>query len=104
MTQIVLDGMRLVSVIAQDLAAPGLTPLLAIERALESHLCDCSAEAFSRVLIKAPLVNFHSMYFKQRFSSLPLLLRTGYDTSYPEVIVSTRPEHALIRSNLFAQA
>ncbi len=94
MTRILLDGMKLVAAIAQDLVAPGMTPVLAIERALEAHLRECFAEAFSSAIIKPPVVKFHSMYFKQRFATIPQLLRTSYETWYPEITVATKPEES----------
>ncbi|WP_236168930.1 hypothetical protein [Pseudomonas atacamensis] len=69
-----------------------MTPVLAIERALEVLLRQCFIETFSNILIKPPSVKFHSMYFKQRFASLPALLGKGYVTWYPEITVATKPE------------
>jgi len=87
-----LDGSLLVDGIVQDLVTPGITPVLAIERALEIYLYQAFSRAFSELLIKPPKVKFHSMYFKQRFASLAELLETGYETWYPEVTITTRPE------------
>lgn len=84
-----LNGMSLVDSIAQDLAAPGMTPVLAIERALEAHLHEQFKAAFAHVLVKPPKVKFHSMYFKQRYASLPALLGSGYETWYPEITLAT---------------
>lgn len=64
MTKVLFDGMRLIMPVIQDLETPGMTPVLAIERALESHLRQCFMESFSKTLIKPPAVKFHSMYFK----------------------------------------
>ncbi|CAM3893351.1 hypothetical protein CCOS865_02243 [Pseudomonas reidholzensis] len=87
--EVSLNGMSLVDSIAQDLAAPGMTPVLAIERALEAHLHEQFKAAFAHVLVKPPKVKFHSMYFKQRYASLPALLGSGYETWYPEITLST---------------
>lgn len=87
--EVSLNGMSLVDSIAQDLAAPGMTPVLAIERALEAHLHEQFKAAFAHVIVKPPRVKFHSMYFKQRYASLPALLDSGYETWYPEITLST---------------
>lgn len=89
MVVVPLNGMSLVDSIVQDLAAPGMTPVLAIERALEAHLHDQFKAALANVLVKPPRVKFHSMYFKQRYASLPALLGSGYETWYPEITLST---------------
>ncbi|WP_419341112.1 hypothetical protein ACM1PE_23335 [Achromobacter sp. PD1] len=92
MARVLLDGLRLVDPAVQDLGTPGMTPVLAIERALEVLLRQCFMETFSDILIKPPSVKIHSMYFKQRFASLPALLGTNHETWYPEITVATRPE------------
>lgn len=92
MARVLLDGMRLVDPVVQDLGTPGMTPVLAIERAFEALLRQCFIESFSDVLIKPPSVKFHSMYFKQRFASLPALLGTSYVTWYPEITIATKPQ------------
>lgn len=84
-----LNGMSLVDSIVQDLAAPGMTPVLAIERALEAHLYDQFKAALANILVKPPKVKFHSMYFKHRYASLPALLGNGYETWYPEITLAT---------------
>lgn len=91
MARVLLDGLRLVDPAVQDLGTPGMTPVLAIERALEVLLRQCFMETFSDILIKPPSVKIHSLYFKQRFASLPALLGTNYETWYPEITVATRP-------------
>lgn len=78
--------------VIQDLETPGMTPVLAIERALETHLRQCFMESFAKILIKPPSVKFHSTYFKQRFASLPAMLNTGYETWYTEITIATKPE------------
>ena len=70
----------MVESIALDLSAPGMTPVLAIEHALEAHLHERFAGAFSDILVKPPRVKFHAMYFKQRYASLPVLLGSEYET------------------------
>lgn len=92
MARVLLDGLRLVDPAVQDLGTPGMTPVLAIERALEVLLRQCFMETFSDILIKPSSVKIHSMYFKQRFASLPALLGTNHETWYPEITVATRPE------------
>lgn len=92
MKKVLVDGTTLIKPIVQDLESPGMTPVLAIERALEAHLRQCFMESFSDILIKPPAVRFHSSYFKQRFASLPTLLSVGYDTWYPEITIATKPE------------
>jgi hypothetical protein len=57
-----LDGAKLVDQVVSDLAVPGMTPVLAIERALETHLYQVFSDALSSILIKPPKVKFHSMY------------------------------------------
>jgi hypothetical protein len=56
--------------IALDLSAPGMTPVLAIEHALEAHLHERFAGAFSDILVKPFWVKFHRMYFKRPYASL----------------------------------
>ncbi|MGY8812790.1 MAG: hypothetical protein ACKVK5_17360 [Pseudomonadales bacterium] len=85
-----LDGEMLVDSIVQDLVTPGMTPVLAIERALEAHIYQAFSSAFSEILIKPPKIKVHSTSFKQRFASLAELLDTGYETWYPEVTIATR--------------
>lgn len=87
-----LDGRMLVDSIVNDLATPGTTPVQAIERALEAHLYQAFSSAFSEILLKPPRVKFHSMYFRQRFASLADLLKSGYETWYPEITLCTKPE------------
>ena len=85
-----LDGAKLVDQVVSDLAVPGMTPVLAIERALETHLYQVFSYALSSILIKPPKVKFHSMYFKRRYASLPELLKTGYETWYSEITLATK--------------
>lgn len=85
-----LDGASLVQPAVRDLETPGMTPVLAIERAIESLLFERFAGAFADRLIKPPVVKFHSMYFKSRYATLPDLIRTGYETWYCEISLSTR--------------
>lgn len=101
--QVRLDGMRLVNPVVRDLETPGMTPVLAIERAIESHLFERFAEAFSDRLIKPPAVKFHSMYFKRRYATLPELLRTGYETWYCEISLSTRLDDTFDEVHLEAE-
>jgi hypothetical protein len=88
--EVKLNGKLLVDGIVQDLASQGMTPVLAIERALESHLYQVFFSAFSELLVKPPKVKFHSMYFKKPFASLAELLNIGYETWYPEITIATR--------------
>lgn len=100
MTRVLFDGMKLILPVIQDLETPGMTPVLAIERALETHLRQCFIESFSNTLIKPPVVKFHSAYFKQRFASLPAMLSIGYETWYPEITIATKPEDSFEEVNL----
>lgn len=100
MNNVLLDGMKLIPLIVQDLETPGIAPVVAIERALETHLRQCFMESFAKILIKPPAVKFHSMYFKHRFASLPTLLSTGYETWYPEITIATKPEDCFDEVNL----
>jgi hypothetical protein len=102
--EVSLDGMSLVESIARDLSAPGMTPVLAIERALEAHLHERFAGAFSDILVKPPRVKFHAMYFKQRYASLPVLLGSEYETWYPEITLSTATSHAFDQIELTSEA
>lgn len=102
--EVSLNGMSLVDSIVQDLAAPGMTPVLAIERALEVHLHERFVAAFSNALVKPPKVKFHSMYFKQRYASLPALLGSGYETWYPEITLATVPAHAFDQIELISES
>lgn len=97
---VALNGMDLVDPVVQDLATPGMTPVLAIERVLDAHLHQRFAESFSSVLIKPPSVKFHSMYFQQRYASLPVLVKTGYETWYPEITLVTKPHDSFDEVNL----
>lgn len=97
-----LDGMSLVQPAVRDLETPGMTPVLAIERAIESHLFERFAAAFADRLIKPPVVKFHSMYFKSRYATLPELLRAGYETWYCEISLSTRLNDAFDEIDLEA--
>lgn len=92
MARVLLGGVKLIDPVVQDLATPGMTPVLALERALEDLLHQAFSNAFDGVLIKPPKVKFHSMYFKQRYASLPALLKSGYETWYPEITLATKPE------------
>ena len=85
-----LDGAKLVDQVVSYLAVPGMTPVLAIERALETHLYKVFSDALSSILIKPPKVKFHSMYLKRRYASLPELLKTGYETWYSEITLATK--------------
>lgn len=99
-TRVLFDGMRLTMPVIQDLETPGMTPVHAIESALETHLRQCFIESFADILIKPPSVKFLSMYFKQRFASLPTMLSTGYETWYPVITIATKPEDSFEEVNL----
>ncbi|MFX4226402.1 MAG: hypothetical protein ACFHHU_00960 [Porticoccaceae bacterium] len=88
-----LDGKMLVDGIVHDLGSLGMTPVLAIERALEAHIYQVFSCAFSNMSVKPPKIKFHSNYFKRRFASLAELVETGYETWYSEVTIATRPEN-----------
>ncbi|KZB71043.1 MULTISPECIES: hypothetical protein [Thalassospira] len=97
-----LDGKMLVDGIVQDLGTPGMTPVLAIERALEAHIYQAFSGAFSDMLIKPPTIKLHSNYFKRRFASLAELVEIGYETWYFEVTIATRPENGFDKVMLAA--
>lgn len=84
-----LDAENLILPVLHDLQAGGMTPVKAIERALETHILDCFQNALEGKLVKPPRVRLHSMYFDARFSSIAALSQTGYETWYTEVCCST---------------
>lgn len=99
-----LDGMSLLESIARDLSASGMTPVLAIERALKALLNERFAGAFSDILVKPPKVKFHAMYFKHRYASLPVLLGSEYETWYLEITLPTATSHAFDQIELTSEA
>ena len=75
----------------QDLRAPGVTPVIAVERALEAHIFERFRDELGARLVKPPVVRLHTMYFKERFATLPVLSSSGYETWYTEICFSTLP-------------
>jgi len=91
-SSITLSDSGLVQKMVQDLRGDAVTPVSAIERALEAELFEKFRDGLSSVLIKPPVVRLHSMYFKDRYSTLTALASHGYETWYTEIRFSTRLE------------
>lgn len=87
---ITFSGTELARQMARSLHAEGMPPIMAVERALERQLFEAFRDGFGNRLVKPPTVRFHSMYFKERYSSLAALALTGYETWYTEIDFSTR--------------
>ncbi len=83
------DASSLVSPVVHDLQAGGVTPVMAIERALEAHIFECFQTTLKGRLIKPPRIRLHASYYKNRFANLTSLAKTGYETWYTEVCCST---------------
>ena len=86
-----LLGEAMIDAMARDISLSGQTPVAAAERSLEAYLFTSFREALDAIILKPPLVRLHSMYFKERYATLPLLSTCGYKTWYTEVAFVTKP-------------
>ncbi|WP_026600851.1 hypothetical protein [Methylomonas sp. 11b] len=85
-----LHSSELVRQMLLDLRTAGVTPVMAVERALETHLFKQFRDELSGRLVKSPVVLFYPMYFKERYATLHALSSTGYDTWYTNINFATR--------------
>jgi hypothetical protein len=90
-----LAGEALVEPMVREICLAGQTPVASVERILEKHLTAVVSEALADVLLKPPVVRLHSMYFKERYASLPALTKSGYKTWYLEIAFATEPGVAI---------
>jgi len=77
--EVSLDGMSLVESIARDHSAPGMTPVLAIERAFEAHLHERFAGACWRRCRIAPRTDARLTHLQIRTNPAQVLVREESD-------------------------
>lgn len=95
-TVIKLSGALLVEPMVHDLCARGSTPISALEHAIEDHIFNQFRDGFGERLTKPPVVKLFRNYSKKnRYASLLDLAASGYETSYLEVHLVTRPGDAI---------
>ncbi|WFU07556.1 hypothetical protein QA648_36885 (plasmid) [Rhizobium sp. CB3171] len=75
--------------LARQVATPGIRPADVVERLL-SQAIETSIRDADLALLKGPSVTVHSMYYKDRCSSLARMASDGYATWYIEARFSTR--------------
>jgi hypothetical protein len=85
---IVLDSRRIAQLIVRDLSVAGVTPLVAVHRAIHSHLFEAFSSGLGAHLLKPPVVK-ECGRFDDSYATLSALSETGHDTWYTEVIVVT---------------
>ncbi len=86
-----LSGSHLIEPIVRDLSVEGVAPVAALEHALEAHIFEQFREGLGDRLVKPPIVNLHTGYFKDRYATLPALASAGYETWYTEIRFAARP-------------
>lgn len=90
-----LEAKALVDPMVREICVSGQTPVASVERALEKYLGTVIGATLANVILKPPVVRLHSMYFKERYASLPALAKSGYKTWYLEVSFATEPTVAI---------
>lgn len=86
-----IDAADMIGPVVKDLTAPGATPVIAVESALEALLFERTRATLQGALCKPPNIIVHPGYFKDRYASLHALCKSGYMTWYPEVHFATAP-------------
>lgn len=81
--------------LALKVCSAGVRPADAVEHLLIQILIGNLCETTALTLLKSPSVKLHSMYFKERCTSLNQLARNGYTTWYVELVFSTATEDAI---------
>ena len=85
MSKITLDGAAMLSDICRDLKLPGVPPLTAIRRALDSLLFESVARDMADRLIKPPVVRSNGVGGRTPSCTLAGLKKAGWETYYNEV-------------------
>jgi hypothetical protein len=90
-----LEAEALVEPMMREICVAGQTPVASVERVLENYLAGVIRTTLADVILKPPVVRLHSMYFKERYATLPALAKSGYKTWYLEVAFATNPTIAI---------
>jgi hypothetical protein len=84
-----LDHARFADALARELRSGGVLVVDAVEALLRSALEDSVHAVAGARLVKAARAKVHSVYNKDRFSTLNALEESGFETWYPEVKFAT---------------
>lgn len=84
-----LNAPEIMDRMVEKICEHGVTPVIAVEHAIENQLYCSTINALGGRLIKKPVIRFHSNYYVERYASIHRLSEIGYHTWYATIIFAT---------------